>query len=491
MTPQEFRQYGHATVDWIADYWERLESLPVAPDVEPGQVRSLLPARPPERGEPFESLLRDMDDIVVPGLLHWQHPRFFGYFPANTSGPAVLADLLSAGLGVQGMSWATGPACTEMEEHVLDWLVEILGLPDHFRSGSRGGGVIQDTASSALLVSLVAALQRAGKGAVRSDGVGARRYGIYVTAETHSSAVKAAVITGLGERTVRYVRTDPATLALDADHLRTLVLRDLADDITPLLAVATVGTTSTTAVDPVAAIGRVSREHGIWLHVDAAYAGVAAVCPELRWLNDGVAEYADSYCTNPHKWLLTNFDCDTFWVADRAWLTGALTILPEYLRNAPSESGLVTDYRNWQIPLGRRFRALKLWAVIRWYGVEGLRRHIREGVATAARLAEWIRADERFELTAPHPLSLVCFRLRTPPGTDADEAGRRLLDRVNASGTTFLTHSRIDGRITLRIATGGTFTRPHHVEQAWQCLVREADRLLASGLDQSHGRGAG
>ncbi|MFJ6213539.1 pyridoxal-dependent decarboxylase [Streptomyces sp. NPDC092296] len=478
MSPEEFRTLGHRTVDWVADYWERLESLPVAPQVEPGQVRRMLPRHPPEHGEPFEALLRDMDGVVVPGLLHWQHPRFLGYFPANTSGAAVLADLLSAGLGVQGMSWSTSPACTELEEHVLDWLVEILGLPDRFRSDGRGGGVIQDTASSALLVALLAALQRAGKGEIRKEGIGSRRFGVYVTGETHSSAVKAAIIAGLGEQAVRHVRTDRDTLALDVAHLQTLVLRDLADGITPLLAVATVGTTSTTAIDPVAAVGQLCRRHGVWLHVDAAYAGVAAVCPELRWLNDGVAEYADSYCTNPHKWLLTTFDCDTFWVADRTWLTEALTLLPEYLRNAASESGRVTDYRNWQVPLGRRFRALKLWAVIRWYGVEGLRRHIRQGVGLAAELARWVRADERFELAAAHPLALVCFRLRTPPGGDADEANERLLHRVNASGTTFLTHSRIDGRVVLRIAVGGTFTRRHHVEQAWQCVGREADRVL-------------
>ncbi|MGA5699708.1 pyridoxal-dependent decarboxylase [Peterkaempfera bronchialis] len=480
MSPQEFRQFGHRTVDWIADYWERLESLPVAPEVAPGQVRGLLPRHPPEQGEPFEALLHDLDGIVVPGLLHWQHPRFLGYFPANTSGPAVLADLLSAGLGVQGMTWSTSPACTELEQHVLDWLVEILGLPDRFRSDGSGGGVIQDTASSALLVALVSALHRAGKGMVRREGTGGRRFGLYVTGETHSSAVKAAIIAGLGEQSVRQVRTDPATLALDVSHLRTLVMRDVADGVTPLLAVATVGTTSTTAVDPVAAIGEVCRRHGIWLHVDAAYAGVAAVCPELRWLNEGVAEHADSYCTNPHKWLLTTFDCDAFWVADRAWLTEAMTILPEYLRNAATESGLVTDYRNWQVPLGRRFRALKLWAVIRWYGVEGLRRHIRQGIGLAAELAEWIRADERFELAAPHPLSLVCFRLRTPPDADPDTANLRLLERVNASGTTFLTHSRIHDRVVLRIAVGGTFTQRHHVEQAWQCLAQEASRILRS-----------
>ncbi|HWH00454.1 MAG TPA: pyridoxal-dependent decarboxylase [Pilimelia sp.] len=480
MTPAEFRRLGRAAVDWIADYWERVESLPVAPDTRPGAVRGRLAPAPPERGEPFEALLRDLDDVVVPGLLHWQHPRFFGYFPANTSGPAVLADLVSAGLGVQGMSWFTSPACTEVEQHVLDWMVSLLGLPEGFRSDGPGGGVIQDTASSALLVALVAALHRAGGGGVRRDGVGGRRYGVYVTAETHSSATKAAVIAGLGERAVRRVRTDPATHALDPSDLARQVRRDAAAGIHPLLVVATVGTTSTTAVDPVRAIGEIAERSGVWLHVDAAYAGVAAVCPEFRWLHDGVAEYADSYCTNPHKWLLTTFDCDTFWVADRTWLTGALRIMPEYLRNSASESGAVTDYRDWQVPLGRRFRGLKLWAVLRWYGVEGLRRHIRLGVGLAAELASWVEADPRFELAADHPLGLVCFRLRVPAGQDADAANALLLERANGSGRVFLTHGRADGRTILRMAVGGTFTTRAHVRQAWECLTGRAAEVLGT-----------
>lgn len=474
MTPQEFREYGHRTVDWIADYWERLESLPVAPRVDPGETRARLPATAPRRGEGFDPLLKDLDTVVLPGLLHWQHPRFFGYFPANTSGPAVLADLISSGLGVQGMSWATGPACTELEERVLDWMVDLLGLPAHFRSDGRGGGVIQDTASSALLCALVAALHRASKGTVRQSGLSAHRYAVYVSSETHSSALKAAIVAGLGEDAVRVLDPDPRTLALGPERLRAAVLRDLDAGVTPLLAIATVGTTSTAANDPVAAIGEICREHGIWLHVDAAYAGVAAVCPELRGMHTGVAEYADSYCTNPHKWLLTTFDCDTFWVADRQWLTSALTVLPEYLRNAATESGAVTDYRDWQIPLGRRFRSLKLWAVLRWYGQDGLRRHIRHSIALAQEFASWVRADERFELTAPHPLSLVCFRLRPRPDADPDTDNLRFLDQVNAAGGTFLTHSRIHGRVTLRLAVGGVHTEQRHLEEAWHYLSTQA-----------------
>ncbi|HEX5494753.1 MAG TPA: pyridoxal-dependent decarboxylase [Mycobacteriales bacterium] len=484
MTPEEFRRHGRQVVDWIADYLERVESLPVLSAVQPGQVRDLLPAHPPERGEPFDALLADVDRVLLPGITHWQHPGFFAYFPANSSGPAILGDLLSAGLGVQGMIWATSPACTELEQHVMDWLAELLDLPDRFGSGGPGGGVIQDTASSATLVALLAALHRAGGGEFGRTGV-TGRYAVYGSTEAHSSLAKAVRMAGLGAAALRLVGTDPDTLALDPDDLRRLVEADRAAGITPVMVMAAVGSTSTTAVDPVQRIGEVCAEHGIWLHVDAAYAGVAAVCPEFRWIHRGVGEYADSYCTNPHKWLLTNFDCDAFWVADRAALTGALSILPEFLRNSASESGQVVDYRDWQVPLGRRFRALKLWAVIRWYGAQGLREHIRGHVASAQRFAGWVRADDRFEIVAPHPLSLVCFRLRGPDGPN-----ERLLEALNASGRMYLSHTRVRGAYTLRMAIGATLTEPRHVADAWERIQRTAD-LLGAGPARPPGPPAG
>lgn len=493
MTPEEFRTYGRLAVDWIADYLERVESYPVRSQVSPGEVRAQLPDRPPERGEPFEAMLADLEKVILPGTTHWQHPSFFAYFPSNASGPAILADLLSAGLGVQGMLWATSPACTELEQHVLDWLAELLDLPAAFRSDGPGGGAIQDTASSSILLALLAALHRATGGGVRREGIGGRPegrpggagYAVYASTQVHSALDKASIIAGLGETAVRRVSTDPSSLAMDVTHLRELVAADVKAGVTPVMTVATVGTTSTSAVDPVRQIGEVCREHGIWLHVDAAYAGVAAVCPELRWIHDGVAEYADSYCTNPHKWLLTNFDCDAFYVADRGPLLGALSILPEYLRNAATESGAVVDYRDWQIPLGRRFRALKLWAVIRWYGAEGLREHIRRHVALAREFADRVRADPRFEVAAPHPLSLVCFRLRDPEETDpeetdpeeTDQANMTLMERLNSSGELYLTHTKVDGRVTLRLAIGGTLTERRHVEEAWRRIQETASAL--------------
>lgn len=468
MSPDEFREYGRQAVDWIADYYERIESFPVLSQVVPGEIRAALPDAAPERGEPFEGVLRDLDDILLPGITHWQHPSFFAYFPANASGPAILGDLLASGLGVQGMLWATSPAATELETHVLDWFAGMLDLPERFLSSGEGGGVIQHTASDAALVALLAALHRVSAGATEHDGVGTARYAVYTSAQTHSSVEKACRIAGLGSDALRKIDIDPATMAVRPTLLREAVEADVRNGITPALIVASVGATGTGAVDPVRELGEIAREHGAWLHVDAAWAGVAAVAPELRWINDGV-ELADSYSTNPHKWLLTNFDCDTFWVADRAALVGALSILPEYLRNAATESGAVIDYRDWHVPLGRRFRALKLWAVIRWYGVEGLREHVRNGVALAQEFAQWVAADERFELVTPHELSLVTFRLRA-----GDDATRALMEAANASGKLYLTHTSVDGKVALRMAIGATLTEQRHVEAAWQLLTELA-----------------
>ncbi|HEV2088027.1 MAG TPA: pyridoxal-dependent decarboxylase [Cryptosporangiaceae bacterium] len=478
MTPEEFRRYGRMVVDWVADYWEGIEKHPVLSQVAPGDVAGRLPARAPEQGEPFEAMFADLDRTVLPGITHWQHPSFFGYFPTNTSGPSVLADLAAGGLGVQGMLWATSPACTEIETVALDWLRDLLGLPDRFSAAGAGGGVIQDTASSATLVATLTALHRASGGCWNADGL-VDRYAVYASTEAHSSVQKAARIAGLGDGSVRLVDVDPRTLAMRPDRLRELIGTDRAAGVVPALVVATIGTTSTTAIDPVPAIADCCADEGIWLHVDAAYAGSAAVCPELRWTHTGV-DRADSYCFNPHKWLLVGFDCDAFWVADRAELIQALSVLPEYLRNAATESGAVIDYRDWQVQLGRRFRALKLWWVMRWYGAEGLRAHIRRHVAWAQDFAGWVQADGRFEVAAPHPFGLVCFRLRARDGEREDAADERnatLLRRLNESGALYLTHTKINGRYTLRFALGAPTTERRHVEAAWQQITTEADRL--------------
>jgi aromatic-L-amino-acid decarboxylase len=364
MTPDEFRRHGNAVVEWLARYLETVEELPVRSRVAPGEIRSRLPAHPPEVPQPFEEILADVGPLLVDGLTHWQSPNFFAYFPANASGPSVLGELLAAGLGVQGMLWSTSPACTELETLVLDWLVELCGLPARFHSRGPGGGVLQDSASSAVLRALVAARHRAvERGSSPGDLVA------YTSDQAHSSVEKAVRVAGLDHRQLVVVATDDRQ-ALDPNRLDAAMAADRAAGRVPFFVVATAGTTSSTAFDPVAEIGELAGRHGAWLHVDGALSGAAAVCPELRWVVDGL-DRADSYAFNPHKWLLTNFDCDCFWVADRAALVQALSVLPEYLRNAATESGAVIDYRDWQIPLGRRFRALKLWFVLRYYGPRG------------------------------------------------------------------------------------------------------------------------
>jgi aromatic-L-amino-acid decarboxylase len=466
MTPDDFRRWGNEAVEWVARYMERIEDFPVLSRVNPGDIRRALPAHPPAVGEPFGEVLRDLDSVILPGITHWQSPNFFGYFPANGSGPSILGELISAGLGVQGMLWSTSPACTELETHVLDWLVELLGLPNRFLSQGDGGGVIQDSASSAALCAVVAARERATAGAVNQRGVD-RGLTVYASSQAHSSIEKAVRVAGLGSDALRLVEVDER-YAMRAKELERVLEDDVRAGLLPCLVVATVGTTSSNAIDPVPAIGEICRRHGAWLHVDAAMSGTAALCPELRFVNEGL-EFADSYCFNPHKWMFVNFDCDAFYVADRKALVGALSILPEYLRNTATESGAVIDYRDWQIPLGRRFRALKLWAVIRHYGAEGLRHHVRKHVELSHEFAALVAADANFELVAPAPLNLVCFRNRA-----GDDVNQRIMDRLNGSGELFLTHTRLDGRLILRMSIGAAGTEHRHVVQAWGAISRAA-----------------
>ena len=472
MSPEEFRRHGHAMVDWIADYYSRIESFPVLSRVKPGEVRSQLPPRAPQTGEPFEKVLNDIDRIILPGVTHWQSPNFFAYFCSNASGPGILGDLLSSGLDVQGMLWSTSPACTELETHVLDWLVHMLDLPQKFLSTSTGGGVIQDTASSATLCALLAARERATQFASNKKGCDGRLVA-YSSSQTHSSIEKDVRIAGLGSDNLRVIDVDEK-FAMRPDALARQISADKKAGLVPCFLCATVGTTSSNAIDPVPEIARVCREHNVWLHVDAAMSGTAALCPEFRFLHDGV-EFADSYTFNPHKWMFTNFDCNCFYVADRKHLIQTLSVLPEYLRNKASESGAVIDYRDWQIQLGRRFRSLKLWFVIRHYGVEGLQHHVREHVRLGQQFAQWVRNDARFELAAPAPLNLVCFRLKS-----GDESNQSLMERLNASGDLFLTHTKLDGKFTLRLCIGQTNTEERHVKRAWQRIQEEAAAERAS-----------
>ena len=472
MTPDEFRHYGHAVVDWIADYQSRIESFPVLSQVKPGDIRSGLPANPPARGEPFDALLKDVDRLILPGVTHWQSPNFFAYFPCNASGPGILGDLLSSGLGVQGMLWSTSPACTELETHVMDWLVAMLGLPEKFLSTKTGGGVIQDTASTAALCALLAGRERATNYASNKKGCDGKLVA-YVSTQTHSSVEKAAMISGIGADNLRAIAVDE-NFAMRPEALARQIEADKRAGLTPCFVCATVGTTSSNAMDPVPAIAEICRKNNIWLHVDAAMSGTAMLCPEFRNLIAGI-EFADSFNFNPHKWMAVNFDCSCFWVADRKALIQTLSILPEYLRNQATESGAVIDYRDWHIQLGRRFRALKLWFVIRHYGIEGLQHHVRQHVKLAQQFAEWVRNDERFELAAPAPLNLVCFRHR-----GGDAANQIIMDRLNSSGDLYLTHTKLNGKLTLRLSIGQTNTQPRHVENAWKRIQEEAEKLATA-----------
>lgn len=469
MSPEEFRRQGHAVVDWIADYHARVESFPVQSRVHPGEIRAKLAPNAPEQGEGFDQILSDIDRVVLPGITHWQSPNFYAYFPANASGPAILGEMLSCGLGVQGMLWSTSPACTEVETHVLDWLVPMLGLPEKFLSSNTGGGVIQDTASSASLCALLAARERTSQFASNRKGCDGR-LAAYCSTQTHSSIEKAMKIAGMGSDNLRQIEVDNK-FAMRPGALARQIVSDISAGLVPCFVCATVGTTSSNAMDPIREIAGICRAHNLWLHVDSAMSGTAALCPEFRFIQDGV-EFADSYIFNPHKWMFTNCDCSVFWVADRKHLIQTLSVVPEYLRNQATETGAVIDYRDWHIPLGRRFRSLKLWFVIRHYGIEGLQHHVREHVRLAQQFAGWVGHDSRFELAAPAPLNLICFRLRA-----GDAANRQLMERLNGSGDLFLTHTKLDGKFTLRLCVGQTKTQARHVERAWERIQQETERL--------------
>jgi len=469
MTIDEFKNNAYMVIDWIADYYKNVDSFPVLSQAAPGDIRAQLPDHPPEDGETFEAVLADMNEKILPGITHWQSPNFFAFFPCNSSGPAILGDMLSTGLGVQGMLWATSPACTELETHVLDWLVDMLDLPKIFKSNSSGGGVIQDTASSATLCALVAAREKASNGKINETGFdGTLR--VYTSSQAHSSIEKAVKIAGIGKHNLRSIAVDNE-FAMRPSELRRAIEQDITDGLTPAFVCATVGTTSSTALDPLTEIGRICSEFGIWLHVDAAMAGSAAICPEYRFIQEGL-EHAQSYCFNPHKFLLTNFDCSCFYVSDKDALIDSFSITPEYLKTKASESNSVFDYRDWQIPLGRRFRSLKLWSVIRYYGTKGMQAHIRQHMESAKAITEKINKDDRFELMAPTVLNLVCFRYK-----GSDDFNETLVQRLNDSGKLYLIHTKLNNKYTLRFSIGQTKTTWDHVIKAWELILQETEVL--------------
>jgi len=471
MHPDEFRRHAHELVDWMADYLRDVGTLPITPAVVPGDIRRQIPDAPPLDAEPFAALFDDFRRVIMPGMTHWNHPGWFAYFPCNNSPPSILGEMLTATLGAQGMSWVTSPAATELEQVVMDWLRQMLDLPPGWV------GVIQDTASTATLVALLTARERATNGRAGSHGLAAAGapLTVYASREAHSSIDKAVKLAGFGLDHLRSIETDDV-FALRPDALARALEADRAAGLRPACVVASVGTTSSTAIDPLVPIAELCRKHGAWLHVDAAYAGAAAIVPELRPAFEGM-EQADSIVFNPHKWLLTNFDCTAYFVRDPAALLGTFQATPEYLRTTYDAD--VVNFRDWGIQLGRRFRALKLWFVIRSYGVEGLQAIIRRHVALARELAGWVEDDPEFELMAPVPFGLVCFRW-CPPGRSEeqlDALNARLLAAVNAGRERYLTHTRLGGRYAIRLVVGQRGTEREHVSAAWESVRKSAEAL--------------
>jgi aromatic-L-amino-acid decarboxylase len=473
--PEEFRKWGYELVDWIADYFSHPERYPVLAQVDPGDVRSKLPTSPPEQGEAIEEIFHDFQQRILPGITHWNHPSFFAYFSITGSSPGVLGELLTSALNVNAMLWRTSPAATELEETVLDWLRQMLGLPEGLF------GIVYDTASISTLCALAAAREAVPGLEAREKGLAGRpdtpRLRLYTSEQTHSSVDKGAILIGIGKEGIRKIPTDNE-FRMDPQALGRAIREDIETDWTPFCVAATVGTTSTTSVDPVSAIADICESYGVWLHVDAAYGGSAAILPEMRWVLEG-CERADSIVVNPHKWLFTPIDFSACYTRRPAILKQAFSLVPEYLKTVEGES--VTNYMDYGIQLGRRFRALKLWMVVRYFGRKGLEDRIRQHIRLARDLASWIDEDPDYKRLAPVPFSTVCFRA-CPAGVaeeDLDGLNEELLDAVNRTGKVFLSHTRLRDRFSLRMAIGNLRTTEEHVREAWALLKQELGKLKA------------
>ena len=467
MDTEAFRKHAHELVDWMADYFENIEDYPVLPDVKPGDIFDQLPNSAPQKAESFDQIFKDFKEIIIPGITHWESPNFMAYFPANKSKASVLGEMLMSTLGSQCMIWLTSPAAAELEEQMMNWLREMLGLDDSFT------GVIQDTASTATLCALLTAREKYSNYQVNEKGFRDEKFTIYASKEIHSSIDKDVKIAGFGLENLRKIEVDEH-FAMKPDALEKQIQKDKANGYTPLCVISAIGTTSTTAIDPIASISSICQKHNIWHHVDAAYAGTALICPEMRWMAEG-ADLADSFVFNPHKWMFTNFDCTAYFVKDPASLVNTFSITPDYLKT--NVDGEVKNYRDWGVPLGRRFRALKLWFVIREMGIEGIQEKIRKHIALGKWLAKQVDEHPHFELLAPVPLNTVCFRYTKAETISLDEANEEIMNAVNKTGKLFFTQTRINDVFTLRLAFGNTNLEAYHVENAWQLIQETAEQI--------------
>jgi len=468
--PKAFREYAHSFVDWMADYLENIDDLPVKSTVKPGEILSRIPSSPPLQPEGMDRIFRDFKKDIIPGMTHWQSPNFFAYFPANSSFPSLLAEMLTATLGAQCMVWETSPAAAELEEAMMNWLKQMTGIPGHFH------GVIQDTASTATLAALLSAREHHTRFAINSNGFDSDNYRVYCSSETHSSIDKAVKIAGFGQRNLVKVNVDDR-FRMDPEKLEDAIRTDLDAGKKPICIIATLGTTGSTAIDPLDKIAAIASKYQIWLHVDAAFAGTALLLDEYKWMIRGI-EQVDSFVFNPHKWMFTNFDCSAYFVKDKELLIHTFSVNPEYLRT--KSAGKVNDYRDWGIPLGRRFRALKLWFVIRSFGVDGLVEKIRQHIDLAAQLESWVHADAQFEVITPRTLNLVCFRYRPAGMNDMGSLNvlnEKLLHALNGSGKVYLSHTKLNGIYTLRMVTAQTRVDAQHVREAWEFIKKTAAQL--------------
>ena len=471
MDANEFRRQAYLMVDWMADYLETVEKHPVKSQVEPRQIFNQLPTMPPEKSESMEAIFEDFRTVILPGITHWQSPNFFAYFPSNNSYPSILGEMLTAALGAQCMIWETSPAAAELEEMTMNWLKQMIGLPSHWE------GVIQDSASSSTLAAILSARERASGFSINDQGFTSKeKFRIYCSTETHSSIDKAVKIAGLGRMNLKKISVDKQ-FALNPDALEQAIVQDMANGFNPMCVIATIGTTSSTAIDPIERIATICNKYNIWLHIDAAFAGTALILPEYRWMIKGI-ETANSFVFNPHKWMFTNFDCSAFFVKDKEPLLRTFEILPEYLRT--TTRGKVNDYRDWGVQLGRRFRALKLWFVIRNFGVEGLQEKIRLHIELGQYFSKLVEKHPDFEILAPVPFNVICFRYIPEGLNDMDRINalnELLIKDLNKSGSIYLTHTRLGSKYTLRMVIAQTNVMQQHVDKAWELICSSAARL--------------